>query len=184
MTNSAESLYEQLLVLRYRAGDDQALVELVHRYNQRLRRYIRKLTGDQAGTEDILQETWIVVMKQLPRLRHPASFTTWLYRIARNLSYKELRRAGQITLTTIDDEMIGSDESCDPVHDYDMTQIHDALDQLKPQHRDVLLLRILEDMSYENIATVIGCAVGTVRSRLHYARGALRTALEGSDHDR
>jgi RNA polymerase sigma-70 factor (ECF subfamily) len=60
----------------------------------------------------------------------------------------------------------------------DAAQVHAALDELAPEHREVLVLRFLEDMSYENIAQAIGCQIGTIRSRLHYAKRALRRALE------
>ena len=137
---------------------------------------------DEDRAEDILQDVWLQVLRGLARLADPGAFPAWLYRIARDRVYCELRkRRSPLRLV---EEMDFAAETGDDLRSEDAESIHTALDQLAPEHREVLVLRFLEDMTYEDIAGVTGCPVGTVRSRIHYAKRALRSALERtSGHD-
>jgi len=175
MTNSADRLYERVVVLRCQAGDDAAFEELVGIYSQRLRYYLRKMLREADRAEDVLQDVWLQVLRGLPRLVDPGAFPAWLYRIARDRAYGELRKARH-THPLEEADLI--DESGSDVGVDDAEFVHAALDELAPEHREVLVLRFLEDMSYEDIAQVTGCPLGTVRSRIHYAKRALRCALE------
>ncbi len=188
MSDQADLIYERLLVVRAQAGDDAAFAELVERFSPRLRYFLRKLlqpscrerppwrSGD---AEDALQDVWVDVIRSLPRLNDPQALVAWLYRIARDRAFARLRKAkpheqlrdeGTVADTTTDDDRDFSPE--------DAERIHAALDTLPPEQREVLVLRFLEDMTYEQIAVVTGCNLGTVRSRLHYAKRALRSVLE------
>jgi RNA polymerase sigma-70 factor, ECF subfamily len=177
MTEPADRLYERVLVLRCQAGDEAALAELVGRYDARLRYYLRKLLGDAHAAEDLLQEVWLDVWRGVPRLAEAGAFTAWVYRIARDRAYRVLRRrrAPPQPLAELDPADDADDNGFTAE---DAAQIHAALGQLAPEHRDVLVLRFLEGMSYEDVARVLGCSPGTVASRLHYAKRALRRALE------
>jgi RNA polymerase sigma-70 factor (ECF subfamily) len=180
MSDLAERLYERVLVLRAQAGDEAAFTEIVERYHARLRYYMRKMLGDLHRAEDALQEVWLSVFRGLPRLAEPASFAAWLYRIARDRVFRDLRqrRPPHFALEEADlAEEVEEDFSPE-----DSEQIHLALDRLTPEHREVLVLRFIEDMSYEDIAGVVACPVGTVRSRLYHAKRALRGALERISH--
>ncbi len=113
----------------------------------------------------------------LPRLADPAALTAWLYRIARDKASVQWR--GRPPERTLD----VSDIVEEPSHDTEFRQedaqeIHASLDELNPEQREVLVLRFLEDMTYQQIAKVTGCPIGTVRSRLYYAKAALRQAIE------
>jgi RNA polymerase sigma-70 factor (ECF subfamily) len=178
MNEPAERLYERLLVLRLQAGDGAVLAELAERYSPRLRYYLRKMLGDADSAEDALQEVWLDVFRSAARLADPAACPAWVYRIARDRAFRELRRKSRAPAPLGDDEPADAAAEDEEFSAEDAARIHAALDQLPPEGREVLVLRFLEDMSYEEIAGVVGCPVGTVRSRIHYAKRALRRALD------
>jgi RNA polymerase sigma-70 factor, ECF subfamily len=177
MTDAAERLREQLLVLRCQAGDEHAFEELVARYHPRLRYYLRRILPREDHADDVLQEVWLAVFRALPRLADPAALVAWLYRIARNKASVQWRERPPEHLLDVSDlaEKASRD---DEFRREDAQEIHASLDQLAPEQREVLVLRFLEDMTYQQIAEVTGCPIGTVRSRLYYAKSALRQAIE------
>jgi RNA polymerase sigma-70 factor (ECF subfamily) len=177
MTDQAERIYERLLVLRCQTGDEDAYRELVGRFGPRLQYYLRKLTVRADRGDDLAQEVWLDVLRQLPRLKDAGAFTTWLYRIAHGKAMLEARRNGRLPQTTPDVESI-VDETEERFSPDDAARIHTALDRLEPHHRETLMLRFLEGMSYEQIGQIVGCPEGTVRSRIHYAKAALGRLLE------
>jgi RNA polymerase sigma-70 factor, ECF subfamily len=177
MDDQTEGLYVRVLVLRGQAGDESAFAELVERYTPRLRYYLRKMLSDAHAAEDVLQDVWLDVFRALPRLGDTGAFTAWLYRIGRDRAFRVLRRR-RVYRPLIEADLPAADAS-EEFGAADAEAIHQALDLLAPEHREVLVLRFLEEMSYEDIARVAGCELGTVRSRLHYAKRALRRALEG-----
>jgi RNA polymerase sigma-70 factor (ECF subfamily) len=152
-------------------------MELVKSYHARLHTYLRTLLGSADQVDDALQEVWFDVFRSVPHLADPSAFLAWVYRIARNRAMRELRkrRPHHVRLEVNDD--VEQTEQNDNNLEVTTDRIHTALNGLAPEHREVLLLRFMDDMSYEDIALVTGCQVGTVRSRLHYAKRALRRAL-------
>jgi RNA polymerase sigma-70 factor, ECF subfamily len=180
MTDDAERLYERLLVLRCQTGDEAAYRELVERFGPRLRYFLRKLVGRDDRADDIAQEVWVAVLRQLPKLREAGAFTAWLYRIAHNNAMLDARRNGRLPATTHEVDQIAGDEEESFSRD-DAAHIHAALDELEPPQREVMVLRFLEDLSYDEISVVVGCPVGTVRSRIHYAKAQLRRILDDKD---
>jgi RNA polymerase sigma-70 factor (ECF subfamily) len=179
MTDNAERLYERLVVLRCQAGDEAAFAELVERYQSRLRYYLRKMLFGVREPDDVLQEVWLDVFRAIPRLKDAGAFRAWLYRIARDHAFREFRKR-RLNFQPLDQEElpveIGRDEDIFAAED--AARVHSALQKLAAAHREVLVLRFIEDMSYEETASVLGCQIGTVRSRLYYAKRALRGALE------
>jgi RNA polymerase sigma-70 factor (ECF subfamily) len=174
---------QRLAILRYQLGDADALETLVQRYQGPLRYYLRRLMGSEHKAEDILQDVWMTVIRELKRLRDPGAFSVWLYRIARNRAFRLLRRQGrlpQVSLTENDD--LPQDDRLEFTAE-DAAAIHAALDNLSLEHREIIVLRFFEDMSYEQLASLIGCTTGTVRSRLHYAKKMLRKHIEELSHD-
>jgi RNA polymerase sigma-70 factor (ECF subfamily) len=178
MTETADRLYERVLVLRCQAGDEAGFAELVARYQPRLRYFLRRMLGEEHAAEDALQEVWLDVFRGVSRLADVGAFRAWMYRIARDRALRELRkrRLPQQPLAEIDALEEGTDE--EPFAAEDVERIHAALGELAPEHREVMVLRYIEDMTYEEIARVVNCQIGTVRSRLHYAKRALRVVLE------
>jgi RNA polymerase sigma-70 factor, ECF subfamily len=178
MTNSAERLAERVLVLRCQAGDGAAFEQLVVGLSPRLRYFLRRILGETDTTEDVLQDVWLQVFRGLPSLADAGAFRTWLYRIARDRAYREFRRHSP-PVQLREDSDLAADPDCRSDFPADsIEQVHVALERLVREHREVLVLRFLEGMSYEDIARVIGCPLGTVRSRIHYAKLALFSALK------
>lgn len=179
MSDDAERLFERLLVLRCQTGDEDAYRELVERFNPRLRYFLRKLVGQTDRADDLAQEVWLDVLRQLPRLRDVGAFKAWLYRIAHGKVMLDWRRNSRLPPTTPDIEQIVEPTQPDDTafSAEDAQQIHAALDQLEPTHREVLVLRFLEELSYEEIGQIVDCPLGTVRSRIHYAKTALQRLL-------
>jgi RNA polymerase sigma-70 factor, ECF subfamily len=177
MTDPADRLYERVQVLRAQAGDAAAFADLVGRYHARLRYYLRKLLVDPQGVDDVLQDVWLDVWRGLSRLRDAAAFPAWLYRLTRDRAMRTFRLRFQPRQFELVDDVAEPDEG-DEFTAEDAARVHAALDALGPELREVLVLRFLEEMVYTDIARVVGCPVGTVRSRLHHAKRALRRELE------
>jgi RNA polymerase sigma-70 factor (ECF subfamily) len=175
MTDRLEQLYERVLILRCQAGDEIAFAELVERYGPRLRYFVRRML-DAGEADDVLQEIWLDVFRGLGRLQDAAAFHAWLYRLARDRVLRQLRRKRPPHQPLLDADV--AEMTDDDFTAEDAGRIHAALAELPPEQREVLVLRFLEEMSYEDIARVIDAPVGTVRSRLHYAKQALRRILE------
>jgi RNA polymerase sigma-70 factor (ECF subfamily) len=178
MNDRAERIYDALLVVRAQAGDHAAFMELVERYSPKLRYFVRKLLASADGADDAMQDIWLDVFRHLPRLNDPQAFVAWLYRVARDRAYGRIRKTRRYEQLL--DESTVAEVVADEADDFsaeDAAQIHAALDRLPDEQREVLVLRFLEDMSYDQIAQVVGCQLGTVRSRIHYGKQALRRAL-------
>ena len=177
MTDPTEKSYEQLLLLRCQAGDDAAFTEIVERYSPRLHYYLRKMVGHSASVDDVLQEVWLGVLRGLPKLTDTSAFPAWIYRVARNHSAIAWRKHDQESRIVAEFETRVETEEDSDFDAEDAARVHAALDELAQEHREVLVLRFLEDMSYDDMAQATGCHIGTIRSRLHYAKRALRRAL-------
>jgi RNA polymerase sigma-70 factor (ECF subfamily) len=182
MTDPADELYERVLVVRCQAGDPVAFAELVDRYQPRLRYYLHKMLAGSSAAEDATQDVWYDVFRAVPRLVNPGAFRAWLYRIARDRAWRVLRRRPP-PHRPIDDVEVASNGAVDEFTADDADRVHAALNMLAPEHREVVVLRFIEDMTYDDIARVAGCPVGTVRSRLHHAKRALRRILEEINHE-
>jgi RNA polymerase sigma-70 factor (ECF subfamily) len=179
MTDREERIYEQLLVVRCQTGDETAFARLVERYGPRLRYYIQKAFGRVDGADDAVQDVWFAVFRNVRHLADPGAFKTWLYRIAQRRAQCVLRQR-RPSFRSIEEAEEPSDAGAldADFSPEDGQRIHRALDELTPEHREVLVLRFLENMTYEDIAAVTGCQIGTVKSRLCYAKRALRRVLE------
>ena len=172
-----EQLIEQVLILRCQTGDRDALVELIERYEAPLRYFISRLLTNSTMTEDIFQDTWLTVIRRIHTLRRLDTFSTWLYRIARNKVYRQLRRKKQ--LSELDENIAVLNDNEDQVFSpEDAAKVHRCLEKLRPEHKEVLMLRFLEQMSYQQISQVLGCNLGTVKSRIYYAKHTLKQKME------
>ena len=168
----------EVIVHRCQDGERAAFEELFEMYQPRLKYYVRRLDNGNINVDDILQDIWLTVLKEIEKLKEAKAFAVWLYRIARNKVYDGFRRKEDFVMLPPEDEfpVSGGDE---PTFDAeDAENLHFALNGLKPYHREVLTLCFIEQMSYQSIAEVIGCGIGTVRSRIFYAKQSLRKEME------
>lgn len=178
--NDVDRLYERVLVFRCQGGDVEAFEELVERYHRRLLYYVRRMLPRQEAANDVIQDVWLDVFRSIRRLNDAGAFQRWIYQIARARSCERLRERRTVQPTENFSEL--PDDSAESTFSADDAEhIHAALGQLEPKYREVLILRFIEEMSYEEIAEVVGCQIGTIRSRLHYAKCALRQVLESRE---
>ncbi len=173
----------QLLVIRCQTGDEKAFALLLDRFGPRTRRYLEQIVGDDA--DDVQQEVWLDVYRRAGQLATPRSFVSWLFTITRHraVDYLRRRRRDRELLEDVAAESLAYDESVDPPDATDVSELSHALANLPTLHREVLLLRYQDDLSYEEIAAVVGCSVGTVKSRLHHAKRRLQSEYANSRGD-
>ena len=165
------------IVLRCQAGERAAFEELFEMYQPRLKYYVRRLDGD-SSTDDMLQDIWLTIFKKIYKLKSAEAFAVWLYRIARNKVYSGFRRKERFVSLPQESEFPVSPGS-EPAFDADDAEkLHSALKKIKPYHREVLTLSFIEQMPYDSIADVAGCSIGTVKSRIFYAKQSLRKEME------
>ena len=180
MSRDKDAVARELLAMRCRRGDRTALEELIRTWERPLLYFIRRLVHDEADAWDVLQKTWVKVLSGISSLDDPRSLAPWLYRVARNtaFSYARSLELPHASLTDYPDasaaDLVGG-----RVEFEDTEQVHRGLLSLSLAHREVLTLFFLEDLSVEEVAAILGVPPGTVKSRLHYAKQALRKVIEG-----
>jgi RNA polymerase sigma-70 factor, ECF subfamily len=177
---------EAELIERAARGDSQAFGQLVERYQRRVVGVAMAVVHNQDDAIELAQETFIRAYENLSKFESRSSFSTWLYRIAANLSIDFRRREGRHVVLRGEDadnefNRIPTDQG-DSFKEASRTELsarlREALGELTPEHRAVILLREVEGLSYDEISDVLQCPRGTVMSRLHYARGRLRGILK------
>ena len=180
------------LVLTHLSGDPQAFGTLVDRYQTRLLNFINRTIGDRERAEDLVQEVFIRVFRHLHRFDQTKKFSTWIYTIASNLAKNELRNRSRnplVLFQTIKKHWEADhrplqfeDTTARPDDLYRKRFLKDAVDQcvrqLPGHHREVFVLRELEGKSYQEIAEITQCNLGTVKSRLNRARNSFAQLIE------
>lgn len=183
--SEADLILCEILVLRCQRRDSSAAEELVAFFEKPLLYYLRRLLRSEDDAWDALQETWISVFRALPGLRNSRTLPAFLYRTARNHAIARIRhREADFRLYTgyVDASERGTE--VEPTFtDKDAAAVHSGLDKLCLPHSEVLTLFFLKDLKINEIASVLGIPPGTVKSRLHHAKKALKVILvEGTDH--
>lgn len=184
---------DEALVLRAQAGDMKAYDELVTRHRGRIYAMIRNMVKNETDAWDLSQEVFIKAWQALPRFEAKARFSTWLYRIAHNAVYDHTRRRRPEGGGEINDEIFSRDR-IDPAAvalpsearspddsmagDELRRKIELALGKLSPEHREAVVLKDVQGLAYKEIAEVMHCSLGTVMSRLFYARQKLQSLLK------
>ena len=164
-------------VARARAGDTAAFAALVRRHQDRVFGFILRMLDARDEAMELTQDVFVKAWQALPGWRPEARFSTWLLQIARNAALDQLRRRRLIQFAPLDDGMDVADTAPGPEARYASRQrqalLENALQQIAAEHREILLLREIEDLSYAELAAVLGIAEGTVKSRLARARAVL-----------
>jgi len=169
-----------LLVLRCQTGDESAFARLMDEFGTRTLSHLRGLVGDAA--EDVQQEVWLTVYRQVRGLSNPRAFRTWLFQTTRHraIDFLRARRRERELAEEAAREMDTSTPPDDGALDLDRSSVGLALQALSPIHREALVLRYQEDMSYGEMAIVAGCSIGTIRSRLHAAKRRFQEVIRRS----
>ena len=180
------------VVTEFLGGEERAFQELVERYQTRLLNFIYRTIGDRERAEDLVQEVFIRVYRHLHRFDRSKKFSTWAYTIASNLAKNELRNRSRNPLVLFqaitknwqdeDRPLQFEDETTRPDDLYRKRHLRQLVEQATAQlpehHREVFVLRELEGKSYEEIAEITSCNLGTVKSRLNRARTSFAEIIE------
>jgi RNA polymerase sigma factor (sigma-70 family) len=179
-----EAIYNQLLVIRCRQGQEQAWTELVSRWEKPLLYYIRRMIDNEHQAWQVLQETWLHVVKSIDTLKCPEYLPKWLYSICHHkiiTYYRQRHREAELHESIANRCEIPESECRGQFENAEA--IHWGLGQIKPVSREVLTLYFLQDLSINEIAEVLDVPAGTIKSRLYYARLKLRKILEDHDYE-
>jgi RNA polymerase sigma-70 factor (ECF subfamily) len=180
-TSTANSETDLELLKKIAVGDESAFSELYSRYNSSLFNFILRLILRKDAAEDVLQEVFLAVWQGSNRFQSKSAVKTWLFRIAYHKSISWLRKE-KIRLQSLNiDELSIFSEKPSPegslIDHWQETQIKSAIAQLSHNHRSVIELTFVHGFSYKEIANIMKCPVGTVKSRMNYALRYLRTNL-------
>ena len=176
---------DEQLVYAFKNGDEKAFTTIIYRYKHRLTRLAWSVVHNEDDAMDIVQESFIKVYRKLHSFQGTSKLYTWLYRIVMNHSIDYVRRRPSAVFVPVD-EMLREPASKDVSMRPDLNllnkelnkKIFEAVDKLPEKQKKTVLLREVEDLSYNEIAEIMNCSVGTVMSRLYYAREKLRDILE------
>ena len=185
--NSPFVYTDEQLIKGFQAGDEGAYVELVNRYRDRLMSFVFQFVGDMEQAEDVVQDTMLKLYEKKHYYREIAKFSTWLYTIARNLANTELRKRKRRKTTLL--SQMSRDEK-----DYDLPAVQPetgqgvqrefvekrtqaAIQQLPEHFKTVIILRDIQELSYEDISNIVEVPIGTVKSRINRARLQLQAEL-------
>jgi RNA polymerase sigma-70 factor, ECF subfamily len=187
-----QELDDSALVAAFLDGNKRAFTELAERYHTRLINFVYRTTGDRERSEDLVQETFIRVYRHLHRFDQSKKFSTWVYTIASNLAKNELRNRSRNPLVLFQTIRKSWDSDERPLEWEDNTyrpddlfrkrhlrqMVETAVSELPEHHRTVFVLREMEGKTYEEIAEITGCNLGTVKSRLNRARNSFAVLIE------
>jgi len=167
------------MALRCQAGEPGAFEDLIAVMERPLLYYAASLTGNTDSGLDVLQDVWIKVFRGIGKLKDPGALRSWLYSITHGIAVDRIRKnysREQAEKGQREDFQEAEEPS---FADEDAASIHQALREIGVKHREVLVLHFLEDLSVAEIATVVGCSEGTVKSRIHHAKRAMKEILSG-----
>ncbi len=179
---------DEELIKRFQAGDELAYINLVDRYKDKLMNFIFPYFGEIEQTEDIVQDTMIKLYEKKHYYKEIAKFSTWLYTIAKNLANTELRKRNRKKITYL--SQMSSKDSVYEIPDVqkDMNKefenefinerINLAIAGLAEKFKTVIVLRDIQELSYEDISAIVGVPLGTVKSRINRARIQLQAELQ------
>ncbi|MCH9652961.1 MAG: RNA polymerase sigma factor [Planctomycetes bacterium] len=185
MTHSPNEIFDELLVLKCQDGDETAFKTLVSRWHSRLRRHAWYLTQDWEAAGDIVQDVWLDIVRSIRRLKDPASFRSWSYRIVRNKANDWLRsKQRQRTLWKEMASQKQNDDKLTPQKEntvHTQSVIQQGIKALSTSSQQILSMKYMDHMSTQDISQALGIPEGTVKSRLHHAREQLKQVIQRNE---
>jgi RNA polymerase sigma-70 factor (ECF subfamily) len=172
-----QRLEELFWVVEAQAGNTDAFIQLMSRYEKRLLYYLRRIVPEGDWALDLHQEVWLDAYRGLASLQAPEAFRVWIYRIAHHKAARFIRneKLRERAAEVLTDPALQEPALETPL---EAEVLHQALQRLDPPEREVLVLHYLRDLSTQELAAVLDCPTGTVKSRLYHARAALRRIIE------
>mgnify|MGYP001327339221 CR=1 FL=1 len=189
LDKKSEFIYtDEKLISRFQAGDERAYVELVNRYKDKLLNFVFQFLGDVEQAEDVVQDTMIRLYEKKHYYKEIAKFSTWIYTIARNLANTELRKRKR-RKTTYLSQMSKEERQYEiPAVQDDVDQslhnefindrIQSAINNLPEHFKLVIILRDIQELSYDDISNIVEVPLGTIKSRINRARIQLQAELQ------
>jgi RNA polymerase sigma-70 factor (ECF subfamily) len=197
LNGRAEVENDASLIARFRKGEEEAFDELVRKHQQRVFNIAYQVLRNFEDANEVAQDSFVKVYQHLAEFRGESAFTTWLYQIVTNLARNRVRynqrrhKDDSVSLDCGEDDESGQPhiQPADPAQTPDKIAavaeqtrvIERAMEQLSEAHREVLVLRVLQELSYEEIAAVLECSIGTVKSRIARAREELQKVLRQAE---
>ncbi|WP_372366101.1 RNA polymerase sigma factor [Candidatus Uabimicrobium sp. HlEnr_7] len=174
-----QKIYLEYLVLNSQKGDSESLQILIEYWQSRLLKHAWYITADREAAQDIVQESWLAVMKSLRNLQDPSRFRSWIYQITTNKCIDWIRHCQRQKKwqSEVPKNLSQSDKTQN-----DTDEFYVALNSLNQQHKIVLSLYYLEEMSITEVAEILNLSKGTVKSRLYHAREKLKHKLKGLEN--
>ena len=179
---------DEQLIGRFQAGDERAYVELVNRYKDRLFNFVFPFFGDVEQSEDVVQDTMLRLYEKKHYYKEIAKFSTWIYTIARNLANTELRKRKRRKTTYLsqmskeerqyDIPAVQDDVDQDLQNEFIRNRINLAIDALPEHFKTVIILRDIQELSYDDISNIVEVPLGTIKSRINRARLQLQAELQ------
>ena len=186
---------EEQLIRRAQQGDNGAFEELLLLHQKKVYNLCLRMSANADDALDLSQEAFIRAWRSLGQYQFEASFSTWLFRLTSNICIDFLRRKKRRQETSLTESYEDSDEGAElsvpdtqpspeqqAMTNETRIELARAMEQLSPEHREILQLRVIEDLPYEQIADILGVRVGTVKSRLARARLSLRKILKAGNY--
>ena len=179
---------DEQLISRFQAGDENAYVELVNRFKDKLTNFVYYFLKDEELSEDIVQDTFIKLYEKKHYYKPIAKFSTWIYTIARNLANTELRKKNRAKIMYLshmkydkkNHELESKDQSLISKieNEYLLDELHSAIDRLPDNYKTAIILRDIQGLNYEEISNIVGVPLGTIKSRINRARLQLQVDLQ------
>lgn len=173
MGNQAERTRDAWIAMRCQLGEAAAFRELVEMLEKSVLYYLKKLMRSEPDALDVLQELWLAVFRNIRRLKAAEALRPWVYRMAHGMAVSRIRR--EVARDRAEEAAVEGDPGS--FEEVDARFVHEALDFLEEHHREALVLHFLEELSLEEIASIVGVPIGTVKSRIHFGKKALKEAL-------
>jgi RNA polymerase sigma factor (sigma-70 family) len=185
-----KKLSDEQLIFKFQQDDVQAFNEIVLRYKDKLVNFLFRYTGSRDESEDLAQDTFLKLYRSKHLYREIAKFSTWFYTIAINIAKTNLRKKSRYNSISISDFDPENDKDFDLTADVQLPDdaanavtenefIQKAINQLSDKFKEVIIMRDVEDLEYEEIAKITGLPLGTVKSRINRGREKLKEMLSG-----
>ena len=179
---------DEQLIAQFQSGNETAYIELVNRYRDRLINFVFQFLGDFEKAEDVVQDTMLKLYEKKHYYKEIAKFSTWLYTIARNLANTELRKQKRRRTTLLSNmsreekeyelPAIQPDTGAEVQSEYVEKQIQNAIHALPEHFKTVIILRDIQELSYDEISSIVDVPIGTIKSRINRARLQLQADLK------
>lgn len=175
---------QENIIARARRGDADAFEQLVIAYRDQVFRLALRMCGNEADADEVAQEAFLSAWKALPNFRGESQFSTWLYQLTTHAAIDLMRREKRQIAAADITEVSAADPAPSPQQQAEQSEqreiVRDAILQLAPEQREVVVLRFMEELSYEEIGAVLKLPSGTVKSRLNRAKAQLKEILSKS----